>query len=364
MLLIDRSRVFSSAAFAGFLGVNGAGKTTTLQMCVGLLIMTAGRFDVECPQVDSRRAAVAGRCLPGRAQHPDRAARGSQENGCGRAQMLGSAIARKSRHACAGYCPQFDALIDLMTGREHLQLFSRIKGVAEPDVPLFVDAMIARMGELEDRSAGSLALNAGVNRTGLAEYADKPCGGYSGGNKRKLCVAIALIGKWPACAELVSVLNRSARVPRQPVDRVPGRALHGDGPQEPPLHVARDRLHHAGSLRHAHHAQASRALRWRPPRATAHGWRSMDEAEALCGRIGIMVGGRLRCIGSAQRLRHRYGEYVAPARVCSACQTRLLAARSGYQLEINTGDKGTQAAREFVRQRVRAPSRMPVVALT
>ncbi len=29
---------------------------------------------------------------------------------------------------------------------------------------------------------------------GLNEYADRPCGHYSGGNKRKLSVAIALIG--------------------------------------------------------------------------------------------------------------------------------------------------------------------------
>eukprot|EP00605_Chrysophyceae_sp_TOSAG23-4_P000940 GSChrysophyteH1.ASY1.ANO1.1040.1 assembled CDS len=41
---------------------------------------------------------------------------------------------------------------------------------------------------------------------------------------------------------------------------------------------------------------------------------SMEECEALCGRIGIMVGGVLRCLGSAQRLRSKYG--------------------NGYQLEI------------------------------
>lgn len=35
---------------------------------------------------------------------------------------------------------------------------------------------------------------------------------------------------------------------------------------------------------------------------------SMEECEALCTRIGIMVGGVLRCLGSAQRLRTRYGE--------------------------------------------------------
>ena len=33
----------------------------------------------------------------------------------------------------------------------------------------------------------------------------------------------------------------------------------------------------------------------------------MDEAEALCTRIGIMVSGQLRCLGSTQRLRSLYG---------------------------------------------------------
>ena len=35
---------------------------------------------------------------------------------------------------------------------------------------------------------------------------------------------------------------------------------------------------------------------------------SMEECEALCTRIGIMVGGVLRCLGSGQRLRSRYGK--------------------------------------------------------
>ena len=34
---------------------------------------------------------------------------------------------------------------------------------------------------------------------------------------------------------------------------------------------------------------------------------SMDECEALCTRITIMVGGRLVCLGSVQRLRSRHG---------------------------------------------------------
>ena len=34
---------------------------------------------------------------------------------------------------------------------------------------------------------------------------------------------------------------------------------------------------------------------------------SMEECEALCTRIGIMVGGKLRCLGPSQRLRSLYG---------------------------------------------------------
>lgn len=37
---------------------------------------------------------------------------------------------------------------------------------------------------------------------------------------------------------------------------------------------------------------------------------SMEEAEALCHRIGIMVNGQLRCLGSAQHLKNRFGRGV------------------------------------------------------
>lgn len=33
-----------------------------------------------------------------------------------------------------------------------------------------------------------------IEELSLTEYADRPCGGYSGGNKRKLCVGIAMVG--------------------------------------------------------------------------------------------------------------------------------------------------------------------------
>jgi ATP-binding cassette subfamily A (ABC1) protein 3 len=45
---------------------------------------------------------------------------------------------------------------------------------------------------------------------------------------------------------------------------------------------------------------------------------SMEECEALCGRVGIMVNGRLACLGSLEHLKHKYGR--------------------GFQLEINTSE--------------------------
>ena len=60
-----------------------------------------------------------------------------------------------------GYCPQFDALFELLTGREHLELYARIKGIAEEDIENVVDSKIAEMA--------------------LTEYANRSAGTYSGG---------------------------------------------------------------------------------------------------------------------------------------------------------------------------------------
>ena len=43
----------------------------------------------------------------------------------------------------------------------------------------------------EDRAA---AVDRKIEEMGLRQYADRPAGGYSGGNKRKLSVAMAMIG--------------------------------------------------------------------------------------------------------------------------------------------------------------------------
>lgn len=41
---------------------------------------------------------------------------------------------RSAAHRSMGYCPQSDAIFDLLTGREHLELFARLRGVPEAQV--------------------------------------------------------------------------------------------------------------------------------------------------------------------------------------------------------------------------------------
>jgi ATP-binding cassette subfamily A (ABC1) protein 3 len=44
----------------------------------------------------------------------------------------------------------------------------------------------------------------------------------------------------------------------------------------------------------------------------------MDETEALCTNIGIMVNGELKCLGSLQHLKNKYGEgYTLMAKISS-----------------------------------------------
>jgi ABC-type multidrug transport system ATPase subunit len=61
----------------------------------------------------------------------------------------------------------------------------------------------------------------------------------------------------------------------------------------------------------------------------------MDEADALCDRIAILAGGKLRAVGSQQRLKHRFG--------------------SGYKLVLHlTAPAGEPAALEAAAARANA----------
>ena len=68
-------------------------------------------------------------------------------------------------------------MLDLLTVREHLELFGRIKGVDERDLKKFVRTVMEEMD--------------------LVPFENKLAGRLSGGNKRKLSVGIATIGRPP-----------------------------------------------------------------------------------------------------------------------------------------------------------------------
>ena len=75
-----------------------------------------------------------------------------------------------------GYCPQFDAHFENMTGREHVELYASIKGVPKEKV-----------------KASSAAC---LSEVGLSpEDCDRLSSHYSGGMKRRLSLACALIGQ-------------------------------------------------------------------------------------------------------------------------------------------------------------------------
>lgn len=196
----------------GLLGVNGAGKTTTFRMLTGDLPMSSGN-------------AYLGEAS---LQHD--------------LQEFQSKI---------GYCPQFDAQIDKLTGRETLELFALIRGVPNHRIPSVINYMI--------------------NLADLQAHADKPTEAYSGGSRRKLSIAMALIGNPP-----VVFLDE----PTAGVDPAARRKIWQGLDDVQKLMGAAVIL-------------------------TSH---SMEECEALCQRISIMVNGSFRCLGSTQHLKSKFGE--------------------------------------------------------
>uniref|UniRef100_A0A8C4NXX6 P-type phospholipid transporter n=1 Tax=Dicentrarchus labrax TaxID=13489 RepID=A0A8C4NXX6_DICLA len=206
----------------GLLGVNGAGKTTTFKMLTGDIDVTSGQ------------ASVAGH------------------------SVLTNIL---DVHQNMGYCPQFDAIDELLTGREHLHLYARLRGVPE--------AEISRVAEWA------------IHKLGLSEDAGRSAGTYSGGNRRKLSTAIAMIG----CPALV-LLDE----PTTGMDPLSRRFLWNSI-----MSVIQDR---------------------RAVVLTSH---SMEECEALCTRLAIMVNGSFKCLGTIQHLKYKYGDgYVVTMKIRAA----------------------------------------------
>jgi ABC-2 type transport system ATP-binding protein len=118
----------------GFLGPNGAGKSTTVLMLTTLLPPTSGTARVGGYDVVAEGPKVR--------------------------TVIGAAL-------------QEAALDPLLTGRDHLRLQSTLQGIPR--------------GERKARATELL------ERVGLSEAADRKVGGYSGGMKRRLDLALALV---------------------------------------------------------------------------------------------------------------------------------------------------------------------------
>ena len=72
-----------------------------------------------------------------------------------------------------GYCPQFDALIERMTGRELLTMFARLRGIPEHNIKNVVTTIIKRLD--------------------LIKNANKLCGNYRYGLKQLVNVPIIFV---------------------------------------------------------------------------------------------------------------------------------------------------------------------------
>ncbi|XP_022668919.1 ATP-binding cassette sub-family A member 3-like isoform X3 [Varroa destructor] len=148
-----------------------------------------------------------------------------------------------------GYCPQQNVLIDSMTGNEMLRLFCALRGVDTDQTDAIIELI--------------------VRLTDLSSHADKLTYNYSGGTKRKLCVGLAIVGNPP-----LLFLDE----PTAGIDPTARRKIWGT------LTALQREIGSSCML-------------------TSH---SMEECEALCQRIAIMVAGSIRCIGSSPDLKLKF----------------------------------------------------------
>ncbi|ESQ45797.1 hypothetical protein EUTSA_v10011038mg [Eutrema salsugineum] len=195
----------------GMLGPNGAGKTSFINTMTGLVKPTSGSAFVNGLSICTEMDRV---------------------------------------YTSLGVCPQHDLLWETLTGREHLLFYGRLKNLKGSDLNQAVEEALKSVN----------LFHGGV--------ADKPAGKYSGGMKRRLSVAISLIGS--------------------------PKVVYMDEPSTGLDPASRVNLWTA----------IKRAKRHTAIILTTH---SMEEAEFLCDRLGIFVDGRLQCIGNPKELKGRYG---------------------------------------------------------
>ncbi|KAL3679377.1 hypothetical protein R1sor_022333 [Riccia sorocarpa] len=195
----------------GMLGPNGAGKTTTINMMIGLMTPSSGTAYIQGLDIRAEMDRI---------------------------------------YTSMGVCPQHDLLWETLTGEEHLYFYGRLKNLKGAELKNAVETSLKSVN----------LFNNGVGR--------KKSGQYSGGMKRRLSVAISLIGN--------------------------PQVVYMDEPSTGLDPASRNNLWNV----------VKQAKKDRSIILTTH---SMEEAEALCDRLCIFVDGQLQCIGDSKELKSRYG---------------------------------------------------------
>ncbi|XP_026105113.1 ATP-binding cassette sub-family A member 5-like [Carassius auratus] len=157
-----------------------------------------------------------------------------------------------------GYCPQVNPLWPRITLQEHLEIYAAIKGIQQHDISNIIKRVVDAL-ELKD-------------------HLYKQTKNLSAGLKRKLCFALSMLGN----PQIVLLDEPSTGMDPTSKQRM-WRAIR-----------AAFKNKQRGAIFTTHY---------------------MEEAEAVCDRVAIMVSGQLRCIGSIQHLKGKFGR--------------------GYSLEIN-----------------------------
>ena len=235
----------------GLLGLNGAGKTTTFKCITQELGQNNGRIYVNNQDISGHFSEL---------------------------------------NELFGYCPQFDAIFELLSVYENLEFYASIKGIKSDSIDLLVNAMIKEMA--------------------LDEFTNKIAGRLSGGNKRKLAVAISML-----CNPPIILLDEPSTGMDPEARRFMWSVIH----------------------------KMSTKGRKSSVIMTTH---SMDEAETLCKRMGIMVNGEFVCMGKANQIKDKYGfGYEANVRI-----KPLNEQQKKEIFEKNNFNKNTMVTKENIKE--------------
>lgn len=151
---------------------------------------------------------------------------------------------------CMGYCPQINPLWPDITLQEHFEIYGAVKGMSASDTKEVMSRIISALD--------------------LKEHLQKTIKKLPAGVKRKLCFALSMLG------------NPQITLLDEPSTGMDPKAKR---------HLWR-------AIRTAFKTKKRAAI------LTTH---YMEEAEAVCDRVAIMVAGQLRCIGTVQHLKSKFG---------------------------------------------------------